>query len=189
MRLSVEGSTAAPHDAVRGPGSFRRLRRTLDDLLRRRVAVEATLTVTGRSVHRLERCVGDLLSWGLCALNVHFVSVDDRARRAGLSLSGAQVLDAQRRLAQVTAPIPLRWPRLLVPRAAASELTCHRHSGDRLLVLPSGEWLGCPLDLEPSAPSAPSQGCPMAHRLLPDGVPDGYRLSCVSHKPVAGARA
>jgi hypothetical protein len=58
-----------------------------------------------------------------------------------------------------------------------------------LLIFPQGETRRCPLEITAglvpqleTADAESSAGCPLSWRLLPDGVPEGYVMTCISWK-------
>lgn len=196
VRLSVESSHPTVHDAIRGRANLPRVMKRLEQLLAAGVTVETTSTVTAGNLAHLDPLVGELIDLGVAAINVHFVSLDPVARRAALGLTPQQILSAQETLGALAAQtsVPIRFPRLLVPASGlpaevARGCTCHRESGDRTLLLPDGQRLGCPLDIAGAAqptPPGPFRGCPEWRRLLPEGIPPGLAVTCVSWKPDAG---
>ncbi len=183
-------------DLLRGPGVFQQALRCLRRAVAKGVRTEVTYTLHARNAVNLDRVVDLFANEGVQELNFHFASLaGNGSTPSWLELDPAMILQVQQELAFLcrSGPIPLRYPRLLVPRgewvAQLEEgMNCRRAHDQVLLILPQGEVYHCPLEImggeaKPfSAEEYRSSGCPLAWRLLPRGVPDGYRMSCISWK-------
>jgi len=196
VRLSFEGIGVAQHDAIRGQGAFSQAIVCLRSARAAGIRTEVTFTVHAGNYGRLRDVVDFFAREQIAELNFHFVSVMGKAaERSTLALSGAMVLAVQEQLdhLRTVATLPLRYPRLLVTEEDWQHelkrgLRCRREARNTLLLLPNESTCHCPLQIPArlgsvcGEQSAPTSGCMLVHRLLPAGVPHGYRATCISWK-------
>lgn len=197
VRLGFDG-LEAEHDRIRGTGAFREAIRCLRRIVADGGQAAVTITLHSGNAGAIEDMVSCFAREGIREINFHFVSlVGNGSAHPWLGLTPALVLSAQEQLAGLrrACPIPLRYPQLLVTReglavAVRQGLRCRLdHDGVRL-ILPDRRVLRCPLELagpppDGAAGQAPHtfSGCPLGARLLPQGIPDGYAMTCISWKP------
>jgi MoaA/NifB/PqqE/SkfB family radical SAM enzyme len=197
IRLSFDGATPQTHDAIRGPGAFQGALETLQRLISEDVRIEVTLTLNAINISELDRMIDRFLDEGVREFNFHFVSLMGNASaHRWLGLRPEQIIDAQEMLEEFRQQqvATVRYPQLLVP---TKELLRHRDQGyicrmsnpQVLLIFPRGETRRCPLEITAGLAPQPltadtesSTGCPLSWRLLPDGVPEGYVMTCISWK-------
>jgi len=197
VRLSFEGATPKTHDAIRGHGAFQGALETLQRLISEDVRVEVTLTLNAINLSELGRMIDRFLDEGVREFNFHFVSLMGNASvHRWLGLRPEQIIDAQELLKDLRRQkvATVRYPQLLVP---SEDLERHRDQGcicrmlhpKVLLIFPQGETRRCPLEITAglvpqleTANAESSAGCPLWWRLLPDGVPEGYVMTCISWK-------
>ena len=197
VRLSFEGATPTTHDVVRGQGAFQRSLGSLRRLISEGVRTEVTLTVNAINLSELQRMIDCFLDEGVREFNFHFVSLMGHASlHRWLGLRPEQIIEAQELLEDFRRRdvASVRYPRLIVPLEEFQQhrdrgCTCRISSPAVLLIFPQGEMRRCPLEItagltpEFQIPDTDSfTGCPLSWRLLPDGVPDGYVMTCISWK-------
>ena len=197
VRLSFEGATPETHDVIRGQGTFERALQTLRRLVRQSVRVEVTLTLNAVNLPELPGMIDRFLDRGVREFNFHFISLMGHAKlHRWLGLHPEQIVHAQALLEDFKRRnvATVRYPRLIVP---VEELQRHLEQGCKcrlfdpaiLLIFPKGEMRRCPLEITAGlvpqfeiSNSEPFAGCPLSWRLLPDGVPEGYAMTCISWK-------
>jgi MoaA/NifB/PqqE/SkfB family radical SAM enzyme len=197
IRLSFEGATPETHDVIRGQGAFKGALETLRRLIRQSVRVEVTLTLNAINLPELPGMIDRFLDRGVREFNFHFISLMGNANlHRWLGLYPEQIIHAQALLEDFRRRnvATVRYPRLIVP---VEELQRHLDQGCNcrifdpaiLLIFPQGEMRRCPLEITAGlvpqfeiSNSEPFAGCPLSWRLLPDGVPEGYAMTCISWK-------
>lgn len=197
VRLSFDGATPQTHDVIRGRGTFLRCLQCLRRLVSEGVRVEVTLTVNAINLPELQRMIDRFLDEGVREFNFHFISLMGHANlHRWLQLYPEQIMHAQELLEDFERRniATVRYPRLIVP---VEELQQHLDRGCNcrifdpriLLIFPQGEMRRCPLQITAGlvpqfeiSDTEPFAGCPLSWRLLPDGVPEGYAMTCISWK-------
>jgi MoaA/NifB/PqqE/SkfB family radical SAM enzyme len=197
IRLSFEGATPQTHDTIRGQGAFLRSLESLRRLLSARVRIEVTLTVNAINFSELQRMIDRFLDEGVREFNFHFVSLMGHAsHHQWLGLRPEQIIEAQELLQRFKQRdvAAVRYPRLIVPVEEFQQhrdqgCTCRISSPEILLIFPQGEMCRCPLEITAGLVpqfeipnTEPFAGCPLSWRLLPDGLPEGYVMTCISWK-------
>jgi MoaA/NifB/PqqE/SkfB family radical SAM enzyme len=197
VRFSFDGAGPETHDAVRGQGTFEGALGVFRRVAGEGIRAEVTFTLNAFNVSEIPQMVGRFVAGGASEINFHFVSLMGNAKKhRDLGLNPGAILRAQERLhlLKQQSPVPLRYPRLLVRRdelegEVARGCGCHIFRPERLLIFPQGEMRRCPLEITPGLVGRPAveevahfSGCPLAERLLPGGVPDGYVVTCISWK-------
>ncbi len=199
IRFSFEGALPQTHDAIRGKGTFARSLRTLRDVIAKDICTEVTFTLNAANISEISEMVNDFTAMGISKLNFHFISLMGNGQaQTSLRLTPDAILCAQEQLEALKrrVALPLRYPKLLIRKDALKDeikvgCSCRIFGPEILLIFPQGETRRCPLEITPgltqrvevrSKDDFRFSGCPLAWRLFPEGVPDGYVMTCISWK-------
>jgi MoaA/NifB/PqqE/SkfB family radical SAM enzyme len=198
VRISFEGAETATHDHIRGKNTFNRALTTLRKVVSQRIRTEVTLTINALNYWQIAQAVAFFEREQIAEMNFHFISLMGNGKQhPELGLSAEQILAAQACLDSLKTvhDLSLRYPKLLVKREFHAEnrwqhtYRCRIYQPDVLLVFPEGQMFRCPLqisaELRPqwSVPVATlTDQCPLAWRLLPEGIPEGHKMTCISWK-------
>lgn len=197
VRFSIEGAYPKTHNAIRGKGTFEKTLHQLRKVVADRVRAEVTFTVNAINVAEIPQMIEDFTTEGVSEINFHFMSLMGNGKsNPSLGLTPDAIISAQETLEVLRqhSIVPLRYPKLLVRKEEfnkeiAKGCGCRIFNSETLLIFPQGEMRRCPLEITPNLEqqievkdAIPFSGCPLSGKLLPEGVPDGYVMTCISWK-------
>ncbi len=142
--ISIDGSCADTHDAIRGHGAFDRLLQNVADARNRGFQMSGILSISRANAHDTYRMLALCAALELDYVNLHYVSSRGNATVSSTlnPFEWAEVCVEIERAAANFPALEIRYERTFVPEQAASG-ECAVRDGSNLMFLPDGRVFAC----------------------------------------------